>query len=262
MMEGWISLHRKILENPILNRSRTYSNFEAWIWLLIKANHKDNKFLLGTDLINVKKGDIVTSQKKLCKRFRWSNSKLRNFLKLLEKDQMITLETTSKATYISICNYGTYQESQIAKKSQKNRKSIANKSEKNTNNNSNNVNNVNNVNKIKVHTKKITYILNDKKYLDKYGKPLLQAFVDYWCEQSINGIKMRYQKEKTFDIDLRLNTWSKNDFDGLWKKHKEDKINIEQEEYYRKNAEKVSEEESKRQKKELNKITSGMFKKV
>ena len=147
MMEGWISLHRKILENPILNRSRTYSNFEAWIWLLIKANHKDNKFLLGTDLINVKKGDIVTSQKKLCKRFRWSNSKLRNFLKLLEKDQMITLETTSKATYISICNYGTYQESQIAKKSQKNRKSIANKSEKNTNNNSNNVNNVNNVNK-------------------------------------------------------------------------------------------------------------------
>ena len=101
-----------------------------------------------------------------------------------------------------------------------------------------------------------------EKLLDKYGKPLLQAFVDYWCEQSINGIKMRYQKEKTFDIDLRLNTWSKNDFDGLWKKHKEDKINKEQEEYYRKNAEKVSEEESKRQKKEMNKITSGMFKKV
>ena len=46
-MEGWISLHRKILENPLFNRGRIYSNFEAWIWLLLKANHKDNKFMLG-----------------------------------------------------------------------------------------------------------------------------------------------------------------------------------------------------------------------
>ena len=54
-MEGWISLHRKILENPILNRSRVYSNFEAWIWLLLKANHQDNKFMLGSDLVKVEK---------------------------------------------------------------------------------------------------------------------------------------------------------------------------------------------------------------
>ena len=39
-------------------------------------------------------------------------------------------------------------------------------------------------------------------------------------------------------------------------------INKEKDEYYRRNAEKVSREESERQKKEMNKITSGMFKKV
>ena len=261
MMEGWISLHRKILENPILNRSRTYSNFEAWIWLLIKANHKDNKFLLGTDLINVKKGDIVTSEKKLCKRFRWSNSKLRNFLKLLEKDQMITLETTSKATYISICNYGTYQESQIAKKSQKNRKSIANKSEKNTNNNSNNVNNVNNVNK-KITLQDFQDLLKDEKCLKKYGHRMLKEFVEYWIEPSINGKKYRWQMEKAFKISKRLSTWATQDYKGTFKIHKEEMINKEKDEYYRRNAEKVSREESERQKKEMNKITSGMFKKV
>ena len=104
-MEGWISLHRKILENPILNRSRVYSNFEAWIWLLLKANHKDNKFVLGSEIIKVKKGQTITSQKKLCKQFKWGNSKLRTFLKVLVKDEMIELTTTPKATWITINNY-------------------------------------------------------------------------------------------------------------------------------------------------------------
>jgi len=237
MMEGWISLHRKILDNPILNRSRIYSNFEAWIWLLLKANHKDNKFMLGSELVKVEKGSMITSQKKLCKQFRWGNTKLRNFLKVLQKDKMLLLKTTPKATWITICNYNKLQDKQTANKSMTNRKQIADKSLTNTNNNVNKDNNVNNVNKLKVHTKKITYILNNKKYLEKYGKPLLQAFVDYWTEQNTNGNRMKYQMEKTFDIDKRLNTWSNNDYDGLWKKHKEDKINAEQDEYLR-NAEK------------------------
>ena len=90
-MEGWISLHRKILDNPILNRSRKYSPFEAWIWLLLKANHKDNKFMLGSELVKVEKGSMITSQKKLCKQFRWGSTKLRNFLKVLQKDKMLII---------------------------------------------------------------------------------------------------------------------------------------------------------------------------
>ena len=228
-MEGWISLHRKILENPILNRSRVYSNFEAWIWLLLKANHKDNKFMLGSELIKVKKGSMITSQKKLCRQFRWGNSKIRKFLKVLQKDKMILLKTNTQSTHITICNYDTYQENQIADKLQTNRKQTANKLRTNTNNN---VNNDNNVNKIK--TLKIEFILNNKKYLDKYGLKLLKAFVDYWSEKSANSKKMRWQKEKAFDIDKRLNTWSKNDFDGYYREHKQDLINKEQDEYLQK----------------------------
>ena len=257
-MEGWISLHRKILENPILNRSRVYSNFEAWIWLLLKANHKDNKFMLGTELVKVKKGSMITSQKKLCRQFRWGNSKLRSFLKVLQKDEMLLLETNTQSTHITICNYESYQDKQISNKPQTNHKQTANKLRTNTNNN---VNKDNNVNKIKVHTKKINYILNNKKYLEKYGEPLLQAFVDYWTEQSVNGIKMRYQKEKAFDVDKRLVTWSKNDFDGLWKRHKENIIQKEQDEYL-KNANKNAYKDSEYQDKEIKKMISGIGKKA
>ena len=84
MNNGWIAVHRKILDNPILNRSRKFSNFEAWMFLLLKANHKDNKVLIGNKLINVKKGELITSIQKLSVKFKWSSTKLRAFLKLLE----------------------------------------------------------------------------------------------------------------------------------------------------------------------------------
>ena len=224
MMDGWISLHRKILENPILNRSRVYSNFEAWIWLLLKANHKDNKFMLGSELVKVKKGSMITSQKKLCKQFRWGNSKLRSFLKVLQKDKMLLLETNTQSTQITICNYDTYQDKQISNKPQTNHKQTANKLRTNTNNKDNNVNNVNN-------------IITNKEYLEKYGYNMLKAFVDYWTEKNSRGKKMKYQMEKTFDIDKRLSTWSKNDYDGYYKEHKQDLINKEQDEYLKKASE-------------------------
>ena len=220
-MSGWISLHRKILENPILNRSRVYSNFEAWIWLLLKANHKDNKFMLGSELIKVKKGSMITSQKKLCRQFRWGSTKLRNFLKVLQKDKMILLKTNTQATHISICNYESYQDSQISNKTQTKPKQHTHNTRTKTNNNVNNDNNLNN-------------IITNKEYLDKYGYDMLKAFVDYWTEKKPNGRKEKWDMEKTFDIDLRLQKWAKNDFDGYYKQHKQDLINKEQDEYLQK----------------------------
>ena len=68
---------------------------------------------------------------------------------------------------------------------------------------------------------------------------MLKAFVDYWAEKNSRGKKMKYQMEKTFYIDKRLNTWSKNDYDGYYKEHKQNLINKEQDEYLKKASEKA-----------------------
>ena len=41
-----------------------------------------------------------------------------------------------------------------------------------------------------------------------YSKELKEEFTDYWCEGTKN--KMRWQKQPTFDISLRLKRWGKN----------------------------------------------------
>ena len=216
-MEGWISLHRKILENPILNRSRVYSNFEAWIWLLLRANHKDNKFVLGSEVVQVKKGQMITSQKKLCLQFKWGNSKLRTFLKVLQSDNMIELKSTSKATWITINNYCRLQDKQITNKSKTNQKQIAAKLQPNTNNKDNKVNNVDNVNKFYNNI----FIRSN---IEKYGKMMLQEFYEYWSEKNMNGKKMKCEMEKTFEIGKRLNTWSDRDYGGHYYNHKNEMI--------------------------------------
>ena len=106
---GWISLHRKILEHPFYKEKRKFSKLEAWIDLLLQANHKDNKFILGNEMVEVEKGSFITSELKLMERWGWGKSKLRTFLKMLEDDNMIVKKTDRKKTTITICNYCVYQ---------------------------------------------------------------------------------------------------------------------------------------------------------
>lgn len=47
-------------------------------------------------------------------------------------------------------------------------------------------------------------------YIEQYGKALIREFFDYWTEHNENGRKMRFEKEKTFEISRRLARWSKN----------------------------------------------------
>ena len=47
-------------------------------------------------------------------------------------------------------------------------------------------------------------------FADKYDKDTRIAFADYWTESG--GNKMRFEKEKVFDVGRRLSRWSKNNF--------------------------------------------------
>lgn len=38
---------------------------------------------------------------------------------------------------------------------------------------------------------------------------MVNDFIDYWTETSLNGKKMRFQSEKFFDIKRRFGTWKR-----------------------------------------------------
>ena len=223
MSKGWISLHRKILDNPILTRGRAYSRFEAFVYMLLKANHKDNKSVIGNQLIKIKKGSFLTSQKKLMKEFNWGISRLRAFLKLLQDDGMIVVKSNAISTMVTINNYSDLQGMQIGNKSQVNRKQTASKSQPKTNNNDNNDNNVNKEQEF------INLVLAEGIKIKPMVEPdIIDEFCNYWTERNIGGTKMKYEMQKTFDIKRRLQRWIKNQQE--WKpitKHKNEEFKLD-----------------------------------
>ena len=47
--------------------------------------------------------------------------------------------------------------------------------------------------------------------MEKYGKEMIRAFFDYWGELNKSETKMRYEMKKTWEVNLRLATWAKNE---------------------------------------------------
>ncbi|MEG2811726.1 MAG: hypothetical protein RR912_04335, partial [Clostridium sp.] len=102
--KGWISLYRSI-QDHWLWQEKPFDKARAWLDLLLLANHQDKKVLFDGTLIEVKRGQFITSIRKLCDRWGWSNNKVKNFLVMLEKDGMIIKKSDTKKTTINIVNY-------------------------------------------------------------------------------------------------------------------------------------------------------------
>ena len=113
-MNGWIKLHRRILDCEIWegndeHDAEPYDERSAWIYLLIKANHRDKQLMFDGEMVNVKRGQHITSVRKLAKTWQWSNDKTLRYLRKLESYNMIVREPNTRRTLITIVNYEVYQ---------------------------------------------------------------------------------------------------------------------------------------------------------
>ncbi|HCY7142741.1 TPA: DnaD domain-containing protein [Staphylococcus aureus] len=156
-MTGWISIDRSIQNHWLFKEKRTFSKFEAWIYLLMEANHSKAKVPIGNQIVTVERGQRLTSILTLSDLFDWSRFKVKTFLDLLESDGMLEVKTTSKYTLITIVNYDFYQSEQgrnqhqndikpTSKQHQSNINPTSKQHQTNTNNNDNKDNNEKNVN--------------------------------------------------------------------------------------------------------------------
>ncbi|WP_239734664.1 DnaD domain protein [Mammaliicoccus sp. G-M28] len=219
---GWISLHRSIQNHWLFQEDRKFSKFEAWIDLILIANHKDGKVMHDGQLIDVKRGQKLTSLRKLGNQWNWSITKVDKFLNILHEDGMIVLKKDTKKTLVTIVNYDVYQNIDLEKrqrsnteKKQKEIRKESEKKQKETNNNANNDNNVNNhqsvsdedFKKIADYYNKTIQALNGSDYVhlgedvDKFGKELV-------CKAIQEAARNSAQKYSY--INRVLIDWSKN----------------------------------------------------
>jgi len=144
--QGYAAIHRKIRSNWIW-QDKPFSKGQAWIDMILKANHAEKKMNTKGGFVTIKRGQFVRTEQGLADDFGWSRGKVRLFISSLKKDQMLAQEKAQGITILSVCNYNEYQfcsEEKSPKKSPKKaqEKTLASP-RKALNNNDNNDNNDN-----------------------------------------------------------------------------------------------------------------------
>lgn len=110
-MSGYTKSFRSKWEHPIF---RDLQEAGVWAWLCDSATWKDTRVNYCGIMVELKRGQIITSRSFIAKGFNLGEQKVRSLLARLEKDCMINQQPTSHGTIITICNYEKYQPQQPA----------------------------------------------------------------------------------------------------------------------------------------------------
>jgi hypothetical protein len=211
--QGFIKLHRKIQDHWIYQEKRKFSRYEAWLDLLMSANHKDNRLVLGNEIIHIEKGSFVTSELKLMDRWDWGKGKLRTFLEMLENDGMIVKKSDRKKTTITICNYCIYHQFENENRPQTDHERTISGLSADTNKNVKNVKNVKN------NTSRHKFEICDMEMAELLFQKMLannenakQPNLEAWA----NEVRLMREKDnRTIEQIQYLINWSQND--SFWK---------------------------------------------
>lgn len=211
--EGWIKLHRCIRSNWVWN-DKPFSRGQAFLDLLLMVNHEDKKIIFNGSLTEVKRGSCITSIRKLGDKWGWSNKKVKMFLDQLQSDQMITYESNTKRTLVTIEKYDLYQSKETPKEqqsfteeTQKHIKSTTEAYQKHTNKNEENEENDK---EVYIDLKFVDEVIEKvkltqeqyNKLINKYDKEYVHKEILGLDNYIINGKGAKYK-----DHYRTLNTW-------------------------------------------------------
>jgi len=105
-MSGWIKIERSLQDHWIWSDA---VKLKCWVGILLNASHSNQKVLIGSEVIECRRGEIVGSLRDIASTLGVSKDYLRQFISILQKDFMVNSESSAKYTRITICNYDSYQ---------------------------------------------------------------------------------------------------------------------------------------------------------
>jgi hypothetical protein len=107
-MNGYIFLHRQLLEHPMWVQMPA-ERLKVWICILLRANHKPSKWWDGEREVDIPAGGFITSTEKLAGQAHVTLKQTRGALDYLERAGMVARTRASRYSLVSVLNWDTYQ---------------------------------------------------------------------------------------------------------------------------------------------------------
>lgn len=216
-MEGWIKIHRQLIDWEWYTDGNTLRLF---LHLLLIANHEDKKWR-GKE---IKRGSTHTSISHLGKALKLSDKQIRCSLDKLKNSENVAIKGASDGTMISVCNYDSYQDLQKPKGEQKGKRGANEGQQLKNDKNDKEIYLYNLREKFLEITSDEDWIKERQNYHPRLDikKTIEKACVDYWSTDA--GFKNK-QKSKSENIDWKATfnnalsqkqnqVWINNDFES------------------------------------------------
>jgi hypothetical protein len=213
-MEGFISLHRALLDSMIFS---SQTGLKIWIWLLLKASFKKRyvplKIGKGETTVTIERGQLLFGRYKAEEELCIDGSTIYRWIKKLEENEMILIQSNNQYSIITICNYDTYQSgntneeqpmnNQRATNEQPmNSRRTTNEQQANTYNKDNKVNKVNKDNKVNKEDgekQKLVFPYNSKKFMLLWNELVKMP---KWRKKPFSALQLTLNKLSEFDEDF------------------------------------------------------------
>lgn len=140
---GWVKLHRKMLDNPIIMKDAEH--LAVWMYLLLNATHAEYPALFKGQKIMLQPGQLITGRKSIANTLDVSESKVTRILNMFEIEQQIEQQTSNKNRIITVVNWDKYQFCDQLPEQQLNNNRTTTEQQLNTNKKVKNVKNEKNV---------------------------------------------------------------------------------------------------------------------
>ena len=110
MHRGYVKLWRKLRNNPLW-LAEPFTKGQAWVDLLMMANHKNGTVVIRGIIVEVNSGQVLAGEQYLADRWKWSRGRVRRFMSYLERKtvQQIVQQKNNVCTVITITNWKDYQ---------------------------------------------------------------------------------------------------------------------------------------------------------
>lgn len=152
-MNGWVKLHRRLLDKPIWCCS-TPEQKAILVTLLLMANHEEREWIWQGEKFLCKPGQFITSLNSIAMRSGTSVQNVKTALKKFEEIyNFLTSKSTNKNRLITIENWDLYQSNEDKLTSKLTSNQQATNKQLTTNKNVKNVKNIRNINN---NTKELT----------------------------------------------------------------------------------------------------------
>ena len=108
-MNGWVKLHRCLLNKAIWSQSKAEQK-AVLITILCLANHLEREWVWNGKKFIAEPGQFVTSLESLSQKSGVSTRSVRTALANFEKLEFLTNESTKTGRLITVVNWGYYQD--------------------------------------------------------------------------------------------------------------------------------------------------------